>query len=188
MPVSESDIVNQAIALIGDKTPPVTGTAPNFDDSPAGIAARYLYPAAVAFVAKTFEWDYARRWIALELSGQGAPLDFQFEYLYPTNGIEVWQVYTIPVVPMDPRPTTWVIANALVNGVQTKVIWTNAANARAIYNNNPGPDVWDAAVREAIVRHLASEMAMALAGRPETSENMLQSGAAARGLAETREG
>lgn len=175
MPATPTDVVNEALQMVGDNQPAVGGTAPNFDPSAAGIAAKNLYAPTVATVARLFEWDMARSTVALTLGGT-APSPWAFQYLYPTNGIEVWQIMPTTITdPNNPRPYNWVIANAVVAGAQKKVIHTNLAGALAVYNNNPGPDVWDATFRQAVVRLLASEFAMAVAGRPETSANLLES-------------
>lgn len=189
MPVTATDVVNQAIFMIGDKVPPVTGNLPDFDSSAAGIAAKYLYAPCVAFVQRTFEWDASRKSIALSIAAGAAPLGFQFQYLYPTNGIEVWQIVPGTITdPNNPLPTNWLPGNAVVASVQKRVIWTNVVGAIAIYNNNPTEDNWDSTFREAVVRHLASEMAMAIAGRPETSQHMLETSSAARQIAMSRDG
>jgi hypothetical protein len=191
MALTSADIVNRAILLTGNRQDPVTGSAPTFDDSAAGVAARYLYPEALNTVARQFEWDFSRRSIALTPSGNAAPFPCEFtnEYLYPTNGIEVWQLRPATLSDRNnPAPVNFLIGNTLVTAVQTKVIWANFASAVAIYNNNPGPDLWDANFVDAVVRFLASGFAMALAGRPETSANLLQSAGAMMDSAKMRDG
>ena len=47
-------------------------------------------------------------------------------------------------------------------------------NAIAVYTSNiPTVDEWDTAFREAVVRRLATPLAMALAGRPDFSRELL---------------
>src|SRR5690242_8129500 len=92
MTVTSTDIVNEAIQRIGDNQPLVTGTAPTFDDSPAGKAAQVLYAPVVAAVGRRFEWDMARNVVTLVATGNTPPLGWSFEYGYPSNGIEVWQI------------------------------------------------------------------------------------------------
>ena len=188
MPTTATDIVNQALQLVGDNMPLVQGNAPTFDNSTAGQAAQRLYAPAVATVGRLFEWDMARRTVALTESGV-APFPWTYQYLYPTNGLEVWQVMPASLAdPNNPLPTTWVVANAIVSAAERKVILTDVPNAVITYNNNPGPDVWDAGFREAVVRLLASEFAMAVAGRPETSKNLLESFNAFVSAFKTRDG
>ena len=189
MAISSTDIANQAIQLIGDNQPPVTGVAPNFDSSPAGQALARLYTPCIQTVARQFGWDFARNTVALTLSGNAAPFPWSYEYLYPANGVEIWQVAPPSLTdPNNPLPVNWDVSNTVVGGAQSRVIHSNLANALAVYNNAPNESTWDSLFRETVVRLLASELAMALAGKPETSQTMMQSGAAFESLGETRSG
>lgn len=190
MPVTSNDIANQAIVLMGNNQPAVTGQAPNFDSSTAGKALAKLYSPCVATVLRSFGWDAARRIFNLTLSGNAGPtLGFPFEYLYPPIGLELWQLLDPSNTdPNDPLPTTWTVGNTQVLGVQTKVIWTDIASAQVVFNNNPTENVWDAGLRETVVRLLASELAMAISGRPDTEQSFLQSSQAFGKINETRQG
>lgn len=186
---TSTDIVNEAIQLIGDNQPPVTGSAPNFDASPAGVAAAKLYTATVQAVGRMFGWDFARNTVALTLSGNPAPNGWAFEYLYPSNGIELWQVQPPITVNTDlnnPLPVNWNVCNALVASVQTKVIQCSVASALGIYNNAPAESVWDPLFHQAVVRTLSGALAMALEGWPDTAAAMLESGARFEAVAEQR--
>lgn len=186
MTVTSTDIVNQAIQLIGGNQPLVTGAAPTFDSSASGVAAAKLYGPAVATVARQWQWDMARARILLVAAGGTAPVPWLFEYLYPTNGIEVWQLMPSTVDANNPLPINWEVGNStLVSGVK-KVIRCDLSGAIAIYNNNPTEDVWDPLFREAVVRLLANEFAMAIAGRPDTAAANLEAGAAFVQLGTTR--
>ncbi len=174
---TSTSVVNQALQLIGNNQPAVTGVAPTFDNSPAGIAASSLYALTVATVGRQFGWDFARTSFALVLSGNVAPFPWAFEYLYPSNGIQVWQL--IPSTLADannPLPVNWSVGNTQVNGVQKKVVWSNQANAVAVYNNSPTEATWDPIFQQAVVRLLASGLAMALAGKPDVATTMLDTG------------
>lgn len=189
MAVTSTQIVNQALQIMGGNTPPVTGAAPTFDSSPAGQAAAALYAPSVATVMRQFEWDAARNTIALVASGNVAPFPWSREYVYPSNGIEVWQVTPIAAAdPNDPVPVNWIVANAVVAGTQKRVIQTNLSPAQAVYNNNPSEATWDAGFREAVVRLLASELAMALAGKPDFAQSMIESGGTFESIAAQRRG
>lgn len=188
MAVSSTDIVNQALQYIGDNAPVVTGTAPNFDTSPAGKAAALLYTPCVQAVGRQFGWDFARNNATLVATANIAPYPWGHEYRYPGNGVQVWQL--IPndptADPNNPLPVNWVVANAIVAGTQTKVIHCDLVAPLAVYNNMPNESTWDPLFREAVVRLLASEMGMALAGRPDTAAAMLDSGARFEGVGEQR--
>lgn len=188
MAFTSNDVANQALAMIGDNIPPVMGQAPAFDASAAGQALARLYLPCYQTVAKEHGWDFARAVFALALSGNVAPSEWAFEYLYPPAAIEIMQMRPASPDPNNPLPVTWSIGNTLVSGIQTKVIWTNLANAAGIVNDAPSEATWDAGFREAMVRLLASELAMALFGRPDTAEQYLQSGGAFETIAEGRPG
>ena len=185
MTVTSNDVANQALQLVGNNLPPVTGFAPTFDSSSVGTTLALLYGPVVQTVGRQFGWDFARNLVALTPTGN-TPFLYNYEYVYPTNGVEVWQIVPATIDVNNPLPTTWSVANTLVAGVQTKVIQTNVAAAQAVYNNNPTEATWDALFREAVVRLLASELAMANVGRPDTAESNLQSGAAFESLGESR--
>lgn len=187
-PTSNS-IVNEAIQLIGDNQPLVTGNAPNFDSSPAGIAAAQLYTPTVQAVGRQFGFDFARNTVSLSLSGNPAPNGWLFEYLYPSNGIELWQIQPPITGSTDlnnPLPVNWNVCNVQVSSVQTKVIQCNVASALGIYNNAPAEGLWDALFHQAVVRTLSAALAMALEGKPDTAAAMLESGARFEQAAEGR--
>lgn len=186
MPVTAADIVNQALQLIGNNQPAVTGNAPSFDDSPNGKAAAKLYTPAVQTVGRQFGWDFARFTVALTPTGN-TPLEWAHEYLYPSGAVQVWQLIPATIDANNPLPVNWIVANSIVAAVQKKVIQTDLVSAVAVYNNNPTEDTWDPLFREAVVRLLASEFGMATAGRPETSQSNLESGAAFEKLGEGRD-
>lgn len=181
-------VVNQAIQLIGQDTPLVTGAAPNFDTSTTGIAAAQVYGPTVATVARQHGWDMARNTYALQPTGNTPPFPWTYEYAYPPNGIQVWQVMPETLADLNnPLPVNWDVGNDVVAGQQIKVIFCNLAAAQVVYNNNPNEATWDPLFREAVVRLLASNLAMALAGRADTMQTLLQSGAAMETLGEARD-
>jgi hypothetical protein len=194
MALTSTDIVNQAVNLIGDDQPPVTGTAPAFDSSVAGKAASKLYYLCVRAVGRQFGWDFARNQFLLATTGNAPPLGYTYEYAYPVfAGINAVQIYQlVPPFPLadpnNPAPVDWTVGNAVVSGVQTKVIWSNLQNASVICNNNPSESTWDPLFQQAVVRLLASSMAMAIAGKPDVAQSMLESGSAFETLGESRMG
>lgn len=192
MAVTTADIVNQALLYMGGNQAPVSGNWPNFvetgDAKAAAQAANKLYGACVATVGRQFEWDFARFTDALELSGNTAPYPWTLEYVFPAEAIQVWQVFPSEEDdPFDPLPVNFTVANAVVDGNQVRVIHTDLADAMAVYNNNPNPNTFDAGFREALVRLLASELAIAIGGKPDTSSVLLQSATAMEGAAIQRQ-
>lgn len=178
MVATSTDVVNEAIQLIGNNQAPVTGIAPSFDTSAAGVAAAAIYDSVVAAVAREFNWDWTRQTLALVPSGNTPPPGLSQEYLYPAAAVQLWQLLpSAPVDPNNPLPITWTVANTLVAGVQTKVIRTNLVSAQAVCaialtNSEP---LWDSLFRQTVVHMLASELAMALVARPDTARDMLDS-------------
>ena len=186
--LTSTNVANQAINLIGDNMPAITGVAPNFDSSTAGKAAAQFYALCVNAAARQFGWDFARKQVVLTPTGNSAPLGFLYEYAYPSNGVQVWQIMPGAISdPNNPLPVNWTIGNAVVASVQAKVIWCNLPGAIAIYNNAPNESTWDPLFQMAVVRLLANAMSMAIAGKPDVAEAMLQSGAAFEKLGESRD-
>lgn len=187
--LTSTQVVNRAIFQMGDDQPPVTGTLPNFDTSPAGIAAAQLYTSVVQTVGRQFGWDFSRNIAALSASGNSAPTGYSYEYIYPSMGIEVRQLIPSAISdPNNPLPVNWTVGNVNVSSVRTKVIWTNLASASAVFTNQPPEALWDAGFTEAVVRLLSSEMAMAIAARPETSRAQLEVAGEFERAAEQRDG
>jgi hypothetical protein len=190
-PQTPADIVNRAIVLMGgfDNNEPLTGTpATNFNGTPLGQAAAVIFGDVVQTVGKEFGWDFARNIATLALTGNAAPLNFAFEYAYPTNGIEVRQV-TAPVNdPFNPIPSLWTIGNSTVAGIVTKVVWTSIAGALAVISGQPQVSVWDPLFVEAVVRGIASALGMGAAGRPETAQLELERSGAILAVGKTKRG
>jgi hypothetical protein len=176
-PTGPADIVNRAIVLMGgfNSNVPLTGVPPIFDGTPLGLAAGAAYGGVVQTVGKACGWDFARNVAVLVLSGNSPPYGWFAEYLYPTNGIEVRQVLQsvaaqVASDPNNPAPQLWQTANNVVAGATRKVIWCNLVNALAVISGQPIESAWDAGFTEEVVRLLASDLAMAVAGRPETGQ------------------
>lgn len=187
MTITSNNVANQAIMLIGDNQPLVTGYAPNFDNSAAGIALSKIYIPAVRTVMRQFAWDFARNTQALTLSGNPAPWPWAYEYVYPAYAVQVLQVMPPTLAdPFDPLPEQWSVGNDEVDGTQTKVIWSNTANAQVVCNNVPTESLWDPLFHEAVVRLIASELALAIAAKPDTAQVLIQSGGAFENLGESR--
>lgn len=186
--VTSTDIVNEALVLIGGNQPPVTGAAPNFDSSATGKVAAKIYASCVAAVLRQFSWDFARTAAGLALTANAAPFPWAYEYSYPANCVQVLQLTPAALDDANnPAPLAWAVGNAIVAGVQSRVIWTNAQNANAVFTISPAESTWDALFRAAVVRMLASEFAMGVAGRPDTAQANLQSAGAFETIGEGRD-
>lgn len=185
-----ADIVNQAVALIGgfNNTKPVTGSPPNFDGTPIGVAAGVIYAASVQTVGREWGWDFSRNAVALALTGNPSPMPgYAYEYAYPSMGVQVRQVMPNALADANERaPVNWTVANDLVGGAPTKVILTNQVGALAIFSNQPNESLWDPGFTEAVVRFLASKLAMAIEARPDTAKEMLGTSQVFEQVAEAR--
>lgn len=192
MAQDSNTVANQALDLVGNNSPKVSGFAPTWDNSPAGKILQDIYAQTVGATQRQFGWDASRHLVALVPSGNTGPYlagQYDNEYIYPRNGIEVWEVQPSTLDNKnDPLPYNYTVGNTRVLGAQTKVIWTDVANAVAIYNNDPVESVWDFGFTEAVVRALASKLALALAGRPETAALMGQTAQQAAAINASRNG
>ena len=192
MPVTltSTDVANQALQIIGDNETVVTGVYPNFTSvSPAtAIALNLIYGTVVGAIARQFSWDFARSQTPLTLSGNSPPIGWAYEYLYPPNSAQVWQLMPPTIVdPNNPIPIRCIRANNIVMGFQVPVIWTNQIDAIAVHNNNPIESTWEAIFTQSVVRLLASELATTLPGRPDTAQVMIETGVSFESLGETRD-
>jgi hypothetical protein len=184
---TSTQVVNEALNYIGYDGPAVSGVAPNFDSSNPGQIAQNVYAAAVAAAGRMNNWDFPRTFARLGLSGNNAPWPWAYEYDYPANCVEIWQITPLsgPSDPNNPIPVTWARGIAQVSNVQSSVIWTDQQYACAFFNGNPLEATWDALFRALVVRYLASAFAMANLGKPDVAQSyfdsvggMLQIGAA----------
>ena len=184
---TSNDIVNEAIALIGGNQPAITGVAPNFDSSAAGQVAAKVYASAVATVANQFGWDFARASVALTTTGNVAPFPWTYEYGYPAGCVEVWQLTPPSLADANnPLPVDWTVGINTVSGSQVRVVWSSLASAHAVFNSNPNENTWTALFRQSVVRLLASEFAIGVAGKPDLSQTNLESAGAFERLGEMR--
>ena len=168
MAASSQDVVNEALVLIGYDGFPISAPGPNFDSSVPGQIAQRTYPYAVAAVGRLTAWSFPRTVAALAVTGNVAPFPWAYEFGFPANCIDVWQLAPTSLAdPNNPVPVTWARGVAVVAAVQSSVLWTNLSPALAIFNGNPVEAVWDPLFRETVVRYLAAEFAVAGLGKPD---------------------
>lgn len=185
---TSNSIANQAIQLMGGNQPLVTGNSPTFDNSPNGIALQKLYVPTVRTVMRQFSWDFSRVNLGLSLSGNTAPFPWAYEYLYPTNAVQVWQLAPPSLTDVNnPLPVNWIVGNNTVSSNTVRVIWTNQVNALGVYDSFPPESTWDDGFVEAVVRLLASNLASATAGKPDVSKDQLEAGGAFNQIAQERD-
>lgn len=133
MALTAADIANQAMQLVGgnNNQAPITGVPPLFDGSVVGIAAGTVYALCVDTITRQFGWDFARAIQDMSLTGNVAPLGWLFEYIFPTNAVELLQVLPADGVgdPNNPVPINWDVGNALGGSV--------AATGSVTFSSNP---------------------------------------------------
>ena len=170
-------IVNRAAAQIAGQAQ-VSGTFPNFTGGGnVSTYANILYAGVVNMVARQQDWECFRYVVALTPSGNAPLYPWTFEYLYPADCLRVRQVTPATWNQNDPQPVQWSVEEHPISGVATKVIGCNTAAASLVYTTSY-PNVteaqWDPLFQEAVVRTLASELSMAIAGRPDFSRVILE--------------
>ena len=78
----------------------------------------------------------------------------------------------------NPMPVRWAVSYDVVSAAPSKVILTNQAAALAVYTTSSVTESqWDSAFGDAVVRRLASALAMGLAGRPDFANTILDQAA-----------
>lgn len=170
-------IANSALEQIASQTRINSLT----DGSPAANAAQVVYAPTVQILLRELDPDFARFTAPLVLSDAVTPVPpWAFEYDYPCDCVRLRQVrpasgaYDIN----DPQPIRANVAFDMIARVPTKVILTNQINALAVYTSSTVSEAqWDSVFADAVVRRLANPLAMALSGRPDFAEKILQQSA-----------
>lgn len=176
-----ASITNQALQQIAGQTG-VTGTPPLFDGTTAGLAAGILYTPTVNLLLRELDPEFARTVATLAVIAPTIPAPWTNAYRYPTDCQRIRQVWPATYNTLDPQPILWSEQDALLTGVHTRTIFTNFAAAQITYTtSNVTEDEWDPIYQEAVVRLLASELVIAIGGRPDLSKEKLgESGEIAR--------
>lgn len=168
-----ASVANQALAQIAAQYT-LSGTLPDFDGSAAALAAGLLYQPTVALLLRQSDYEFSRADVALTVTGIAAPYPWTNAYLYPSDCLRIRQVRPTTWDQNDPHPTRWTEMEQTIADVQTRIIACDVAGAVLTYTtSNVTEAEWDSIFQETAVRLLASELAMALGGRPDFSEKML---------------
>jgi hypothetical protein len=186
--VSTVDIVNRAVAQIAEipSVTPVTSITPPAGDSIAAAnAASILYQPIYLAILRQNDWDFARKTAPLAIAAGSAAQPWAYQYAYPADCIQLRQVAPAAAAiidPNDPHPVRWAVAGEIV-----KVILSNQSGAVGIYTVDvQDPTLWDWGFAEAMVRALASSLALTLAGRPDFAREKLTEAAQFESIAEGR--
>lgn len=178
---SSTAVVNSALELIAAQTQITSLT----DGSPAASAASVVYVPTVQLMLRELDPDFARYTVSLTLSAAVTPVvPWSYEYLYPTDCVRLRNVRPPAsgtgalADPNDPSPIRSNVAFDLIASVATKVILTNQKNALGVYTTSSVVETdWDAAFGDAVARRLANPLALALSGRPDFANDILQQAA-----------
>lgn len=181
---TSTSICNRAIAqAVGQYT--LTGFPPDFDNSTAANACNLLYAPCWQMLLRDQDTEFSR--LTAALTAGGTPSNqWSNAYLYPLDCLKIRTVQPATWISYDPQPVRWSEQNQIIATVATRVILCNVQNAKLVYTtSNITEAVWDFSFQEAVVRLLASELSLAIAGRPDLSRvllgqagNILQSGEA----------
>lgn len=167
-----TDIINRSLTEIAARQP-LGGTYPTFNGDAAGVAAVQLYEPAVEFLLRQQDWEFARQVVNLTQSGT-PPLQWTFQYLYPTDCVRVRQVVPASWDINDPYAVRWDVGSAIIASVETRVLWTTEVNAQLVYTtDNVTEDEWDPMFAEQMVRYLGSMLVMPIGGRPDFAREFL---------------
>lgn len=170
---TDTDICNRALALaIARYT--LTGTPPAFDSSAAAIACGLLYTPAWQMCIRQENPEFSRRGVTLTLVSGPAPYPYSFVYLYPADCLKVRSLVPVTWDQNNPTPIRWTVSTTNISGVPTEIIFADVPSAGLTYSSsNVTVAEWDAIFQEAVVRFLASQLTLALAGRPDLSRTLL---------------
>lgn len=169
-----ADIVNQALQDIGAQAT-VSGNNPAFDGSAMGNYAGILYTPAMLFLLRQQDWEFAFNQEPLVLTGSAAPTPWSFEYVFPDDCVKVRSIYPPAWDANDPQAVRWSFKAGIVSGVEKRLILCNVQNAALAYTTSTVTEnMFTNDFREAFVRLLASELAMAAAGRPDFATKLLE--------------
>lgn len=151
----------------------VSGVNPGFDGSSTGNAAGVLYTPAVNLVLRQLNPAFARRTNTLTPSGGTAPPPWTNTYTYPADCLRLRQIRPTTYTANDPQPVRGQVA--FDAGLNLKVIVCSIAGAIGIYTSStPNENQWDWAFAQAVAWRLASPLAMAIAGRPDFSKELME--------------
>lgn len=168
-----ASIVNQALAQIGARDS-ITGTNPDFDGSPAGVAAGILYTPAINLLLRQEDYEFSRQQVPLISASISPNYPWSYAYLYPSDCVKIRSVVPVSWDKNNPQPIRLSVETAIISSVETKIILTDVPSAILCYtSSNVTENEFDSIFQETLVRYLASELAMALAGRPDFSEHKL---------------
>ena len=169
---TDTDICNRALAeCVARYT--LTGTLPNFDQSTAAKACALLYTPVWQMLLRDQDTEFSRQTANLATAG-AATYPWSNAYAYPLDCLKIRSVVPATWNQNDPQAIRWSEQNQSISSTPTRIILTNVPAAVLVYTtSNLTPDVWDSTFQEAVVRFLASQLALTLSGRPDLAKGLL---------------
>ncbi len=161
---SVEDLCNAALREAGYPRP----ISEIYEGSRASRVAVEVYGAARDSLLQEQDWDFALRSAVLNSAGGGTMiLDYDREYVWPSDALRIKQVYpgTITSPNYDPQPIRWTLGNDGTMVTPAKVIWTysTVAAPKCIYIAQIiNPLTWSAVFTRALIGRLARIFAFAL--------------------------
>lgn len=175
-------VCNLALSEIGQRT----AISSLSENSPAANCANLYYLPKTRALLRAAQWNFARSQAQLTLykaaivngavSANPPPQPFQYEYLYPSQALEIRFIvpYITPAAagtPLTTDPSIGALPTSLptgipfvvamdtdTNGNPIKVIFTNLPQAQAVYTADLSqfPDMWDSMFLSAETAMLAA--------------------------------
>jgi hypothetical protein len=175
-------VANQALGDIAAQVT-LTGALPNFDGTAAGIAVGTYYDQVVNTVLRQQDYEFSRTTLLLQpASGVSLIAPFTSAWVYPIDCVRVRQIAPAAWPQNDPQPVRWSVQWQFLDS--NRVIFTNlppSPQPNIVYTTSDAgagyEAVWDSLFTEAVIRLLASVLALDLSGRPDLARSKLEESA-----------
>lgn len=156
MPVSETDLVNDALSQIGAS--PITAID---DGSVTANHAQRLYPPLRDAAIRAHHWNFAMARAKLAASATAPPSEFTYAYPLPSDWLKIVQY------------------NGKTNTTEYRIegrdILTDDSTVEIVYLKRiTNPDLWDSLFYQLLTTWLASKFASAIAKDARKAESLLK--------------
>ncbi len=168
---SETDLLNDALGLIGASR--ITA----IDDGTVNANhCQTFYPTLRDGLLAMVDWTFIKTRVELAQDAIPPVTQFAFAYTLPADCLKV-----IGYAGANPTATTWWWEWGMPWAGQWKIeagkLLTNDGQAFILYlKREPNPDLWLAPFYQAVVHHVASKLAYAIAKDARMGQSLLQAG------------
>lgn len=162
---SETDICNMALDAIG-----IAETIPALGDltTVPGRKCNLYYAVTRDALLRKHPWNFAQRRRALALVSTETPVGYTYAYAYPSDCIEVLEIYRSV---STARPTCFTVGASA--DLKQKLIFTDQEDAYLVYTARiTDTNMYDPAFVEALVYRLAFRLAPSLTASPDMTRAM----------------